>query len=554
MSEELSESQAEREAGGLGQRPDDRFDAIVVGAGFAGMYSLHVLRGLGISTRVIEAGSDVGGTWYWNRYPGARCDVQSIDYSYSFSNEIQQEWTWSERFSPQPEILAYAKFVADKLKLRDSIVFETRVLAANFDEGQGRWTITTDDGQSYSAKYVIMATGPLSHPKKPEIDGLDDFQGETYLTGQWPHERVELKGKRVGIIGTGSTAIQAIPAIAAQGAELLVFQRTPAYSFPAGNYPLDPEYVADVKSNYQKLREHARSTPHGGTRPNTTRQTFSYSAEERLRLCEDVWQKGGQELFAYFGDLIVDEKANTEIGEFVRGKISEIVEDPEVAEALKPRNYPLGARRLCLDTNYYATYNLPNVTLVNVAKDPIERITKTGIKTRDKDFQLDILVLATGFDAITGAISAVDVRNGDRSLREKWSHGAKAYLGLLSAGFPNFFMVNGPGSPSVLGNVIATIEQHVEFMRDLIAFTERTGAKTVEAEQEREDKWLDHVQDVASNTLFMKANSWYLGSNVVGKPRLMIPYAGGLHNFRKLCDEITQSNFDAFVFSRDPEQ
>lgn len=532
------------------QSVDSRFDAIVVGAGFAGMYMLHVLRGLGIPTRVIEAGSDVGGTWYWNRYPGARCDVQSIDYSYSFSDDIQQEWTWTERFSAQPEILAYANFVAQKLDLRRDCVFDTRVVAADYDQGLHRWSVTTDGGDRYSTKYVIMATGPLSQPKLPDIPGIETFAGETYLTSRWPKEPIDLGGKRVGVIGTGSTAIQAIPAIAKQGAQTWVFQRTPAYSLPAGNAPLDPDYVQSVKADYRALRDQARTTSHGGTRPSTTTPTFSYPLEERQRLYEDVWQKGGQELFGHFGDLMVNEEANAEVGQFVRDKIDQIVDDQDVAEALKPYNYPIGARRLCLDTGYYETFNRPNVTLVNVANDPIESITADGIKTREQTFPLDVLVLATGFDAITGAIAAIDVRNGDKSLREKWAVGAKAYLGVLTAGFPNLFMVNGPGSPSVLGNVIATIEQHVEFLRDIIGFAERTDAASVSVDADRETDWMEHVQDVAKGTLFMKANSWYLGSNIDGKPRMMLPYTGGLHNFRTLCSDIAARDFDTFLFER----
>lgn len=530
--------------------PDARFDAVVVGAGFAGMYMLHVLRGLGLTAKVIEVASDVGGTWYWNRYPGARCDVQSIDYSYSFSDEIQQEWTWSERFSAQSEILDYARFVADKLDIRRDVQFDTRVEAAAFDQATREWLVSTDRGDRYRAKYLIMATGPLSHPKIPDIEGLRSFKGDIHYTSRWPKAPQDLKGKRVGVIGTGSTAIQAIPALAEMGAELFVFQRTPAYTLPAGNRPLDPEYVAEIKQRYSELRGLARTTAHGGTRPGTTRTTFSYPADERRKLFEEVWQKGGQELFAFFGDLMIDEEANAEIGQFVRDKISQIVEDPDVAEALKPYSYPLGARRLCLDTNYYATYNRPNVKLVDVAKDPIERITETGIKTGKAEYSLDVLVAAVGFDAISGAIMAVDIRNGNRSLREKWLDGTAADLGILTAGFPNLLMVNGPGSPSVLGNVIATIEQHVEFLRDLIEFAERTGAEMVEADPEREKAWMDHVQEAAKGTLFMKANSWYLGSNIEGKPRMMMPYVGGLQNYRKLCQDVAEHNFERFVFTR----
>ncbi|MEO7914261.1 MAG: NAD(P)/FAD-dependent oxidoreductase [Novosphingobium sp.] len=524
---------------------------MIVGAGFAGMYMLHALRGLGLSAKVIEAATDVGGTWYWNRYPGARCDVQSIDYSYSFSDEIQKEWTWTERFSAQPEILAYARYVADKLDIRRDIQFETRVLSAHFHTQEARWLVATDQGDRYSAKYLIMATGPLSQPKIPDLAGLESFKGDIYYTSRWPKEPVHLKGKRVGVIGTGSTAIQAIPAIAEQNAEVVVFQRTPAYTLPAGNHPLDPEYMASIKQRYHELRDLARTTPHGGTRPGTVRTTFSYPGDERRRIFEEVWQKGGQELFGFFGDLMVDEEANAEIGAFVREKISQIVKDPEVAEALKPYSYPLGARRLCLDTNYYATYNRPNVKLVDVAKDPIERITETGIKTGRAHYPLDVLVVAVGFDAITGAIMAIDIRNGDGALRDKWLARSMADLGIMTAGFPNLFMVNGPGSPSVLGNVIATIEQHVEFLRDLIEFAQRTGVITVEADPASEQDWMDHVQALAQGTLFMKANSWYLGSNIEGKPRMMMPYVGGLHNYRKLCDDIVEHGFKRFVFTYD---
>jgi cyclohexanone monooxygenase len=524
-----------------------RLDAIIVGAGFAGMYMLYKLRQIGLSVRVFESGSDVGGTWYWNRYPGARCDVPSTDYSYSFSDELQQEWNWTEMFAAQPEILEYLNHVADKFDLRRDMRFDSRVISATFDDDASYWTVVTDRNERVHARYCIMATGCLSTPKSPEIEGLETFAGETYYTARWPHREVDFSARRLGVIGTGSTGIQVIPVVAQQAAHLYVFQRTPSFTVPARNRPLDAQYMADVKSRYKELRAKARLTPSGSLRPITDRPAFSVSEEERQRIYNDVWEKGGVNFFSSFGDLLLNEDANKTAADFVRSKIEELVEDPDVANRLKPYGYPFASRRLCLDTDYYATFNRNNVTLVDTLADPIVAITPRGVKTRDREFNLDALIFATGFDAMTGTLLAIDIRgrNG-RLLREKWAHGPRTMLGVAMEGFPNLFTITGPGSPSVLSNVVASIEQHVEWITDCITHMQQAGYVQIEPTAEAENGWVDHVNAVADATLFPKANSWYMGANVPGKPRVFMPYVGGLHNFRRICAEIAAKGYDGF--------
>ena len=461
-------------------------DAVVVGAGFAGLYMLHRLRGLGLSARVFEAGADVGGTWYWNRYPGARCDVESMQYSYSFSDELQQEWRWTERFAGQPEILRYASHVADRFDLRRDIQFGTRVTSAVFDEAAGRWEVKTDHGDRVSAAFCVMATGCLSAGRVPDIAGIDGFGGKSYHTGQWPHEGVDFTGQRVAVIGTGSSAIQSIPVIAEQAAHVFVFQRTPNFSVPARNGPLPPEYEHEWKSSYPERRQRARTLKSGIIYNFGETSAMAVSAEERQREYEARWQTGGISLLSAYNDLAVNKASNDTAADFVRDRIRSIVSDPAVAEMLLPTNHPIGTKRICVDTGYYETFNRSNVTLVNLRTSPIEAVTQGGVRTRDAEYAVDSIVYATGFDAMTGSLLQVDIRGRDgMTLAQKWAEGPRTYLGLMTAGFPNLFTITGPGSPSVLSNMIVSIEQHVEWIADASLISE-PGVACMEATAEAE--------------------------------------------------------------------
>ncbi|HWM77808.1 MAG TPA: NAD(P)/FAD-dependent oxidoreductase, partial [Methylomirabilota bacterium] len=467
------------------------FDAVVVGAGFAGLYMLHRLRGLGLSACVYEAGRGVGGTWFWNRYPGARCDVESMDYSYSFSDELQQEWTWTERYASQPEILAYINHVADRFDLRRDIQLETRVTAAIFDGATSRWAIQTDRGDRVSARFCIMATGCLSDARVPTLEGFETFEGTWFHTGHWPHEGVDFTGQRVGVIGTGSSAIQSIPIIARQAAHLFVFQRTPNFSVPARNAPLDPEYERQVKSSYAEFRRQARESRVGFVVERNDQSALEVSAEERERAYESRWSRGGLGFNATFADLLTSKDANDTAAEFFRAKIQAIVRDGAVAEMLSPRDYPVGTKRLCVDTDYYDTFNRDNVTLVDVRRAPIEAITRRGLRTREAEYELDSLVFATGFDAMTGALLGIDIRGrAGTTLGEKWAAGPRTYLGVATAGFPNLFTITGPGSPSVLSNMIVSIEQHVDWIADCLVYLRERGLGGIEASVEAEDEWV----------------------------------------------------------------
>jgi cyclohexanone monooxygenase len=527
------------------------YDAVIVGAGFAGMYMLHRLRGLGLSAVVFEAGDDIGGTWYWNRYPGARCDVESMQYSYSFSEALQQDWHWTERYASQPEILRYINFVADRLELRRDIRLKTRVTEAGYDEQAGRWTIRSDAGDVVSAQFCIMATGCLSAAKMPEIPGLGSFKGDTYHTGQWPHEGVDFAGQRVGVIGTGSSAIQSIPVIAAQAAHLHVFQRTPNFSIPARNAPLDSKAEADWKADYAAMRDRARAMRSGIFYEFNDQSAVEATPAERALQYGSRWDRGGIGFTAAFNDLIFNRQANDTAADFVRGKIREIVKDPAVAETLLPHDHPLGTKRICVDTDYYQTFNRDNVTLVNLRKTPIEAITAEGIRTGDGIVALDSIVFATGFDAMTGAVLKVDIAGrAGRRLRQKWEDGPRTYLGLMTAGFPNLFLITGPGSPSVLSNMIVSIEQHVDWLTRCIDDLRRSGETVIEPTAEAEDEWVAHVNEVADRTLYPTANSWYVGANVPGKPRVFMPYIGGVPVYREHCDAVAAEDYAGFTRSR----
>ena len=525
-------------------------DAVVVGAGLAGLYMLHRLRALGLSARAYETGGDVGGTWYWNRYPGARCDIESVDYSYSFSDALQQEWHWTERYAAQPEILRYIAHVADRFDLRRDIRFATRVTAAIFDEATGRWAIATDRGDRVSARFCIMATGCLSAAQVPALPGLETFAGAWYHTGRWPHEGVDFAGHRVGVIGTGSSAIQAIPAIARQAARLHVFQRTPHFSVPARNAPLDPEYERAVKAEYDARRREARASRVGFVVPPTEhmeRSALDVSEEARQRAYAIRWRRGGLGFTGAFADVGIDQAANDTAAAFVRARIRETVHDPAVAELLLPQDYPIGTKRLCADIGYYETFNRDNVTLVDVRRSPIAAVTPTGLRTRDADYALDSIVFASGFDALTGALLGIDIRGrGGEPLRQTWADGPRTYLGLMVAGFPNLFAITGPGSPSVLSNMLTSIEQHVEWIADCLAYLRARGFGTIEATAAAQEDWVAHVDAVADTTLYPRANSWYMGANIPGKPRLFMPYIGGVGAYRLKCDEVAARGYAGF--------
>ncbi len=524
------------------------FDAVVVGAGFAGLYMLHRLRGLGFTARVYEAGGGVGGTWYWNRYPGARCDVESMQYSFSFSEELDQQWDWLEKYAPQPEILAYANHVADRFDLRPHIVFNTRVTAATFDEGANCWRIETDRGDRVTAKFCIMAVGCLSATNHPAFRGREEFKGPIYHTGEWPHEGVDFTGLRVGVIGTGSSAIQSIPIIAQQASELTVFQRTATWSVPAWNENLTPDYRKAVKAAYPALRAKARARPTGFYFPFNMKPALEATAEERERQYEEAWERGGLPFLGAYGDLLFEKAANDTIADFARRKILSIVKDPATAELLCPDNV-FGCKRLCVDTGYFETYNLPHVKLVDVSKTPIERFTADGIEVNGTEYRLDAIVCATGFAAMTGSFDKMRIigRNG-LTLAEKWRAGPRTYLGVASAGFPNLFMITGPGSPSVLASMIQAIEQHVDWMMDCMAHIRDINAATIEPIETYEDEWIEHVNEVSKVSLRSTCSSWYVGANIPGRPRVFMPYIGGFPIYVQKCNEVMTNGFEGFVF------
>jgi len=535
-------------------RSPENLDAIVVGAGFAGLYMLHRLRGIGLKAIILEQAAGVGGTWYWNRYPGARCDVESMQYSFSFSEELQQEWQWRERFAGQPEILRYANHVADRFDLRRDILFETPVRAAHFDDATGRWRITTASGEEFNARYCIMATGCLSTARLPDIPGRESFAGKTYHTGHWPHEGVDFTGQTVGVIGTGSSAIQAIPVIAEQARQLFVFQRTANYSIPARNAPMTPDYEQAWKSAYAERRTKARMMRTGILYPLNDTSALAVDAATREREYQARWAAGGLGFMAAFNDLILDRWANDTAAEFVRAQIRAIVRDPKVAEILCPKDHPIGTKRICADTDYFATYNRDNVTLIDLRATPITAITPRGLDTTGARFALDSIVFATGFDAMTGTLTRIDIRGtlGAR-LRDKWEAGPRSYLGLMTAGFPNLFLITGPGSPSVLSNMMVSIEQHVDWIADCLAFLQRQGLSQIEPRSEAEEAWVAHGNEVADRTLYPAANSWYMGANIPGKPRVFMPYIGGVGVYREICDKVAAGGYtDGFLLGAGP--
>lgn len=525
-------------------------DVVVVGAGFAGLYAAYRLRLAGQSMRIFEAGDDLGGTWYWNRYPGARVDIPSVDYMFSFDADWSKDWQWSEKYATQPEILRYLNHVADKHDLRRDMQFGTRVTQAHWDDTLSGYRVRTDRGDEIGCHYLVMATGCLSVPKDLDIPGVENFTGELYFTSSWPHEPVDFTGKRVGVVGTGSSGIQSIPLIAAQAAQLVVFQRTPCFSIPAHNGPIAPDKLAQLVDD-SAYRQAAKYSFGGVPLERTSTPAFSVSADERRQRYERAWQRGELlEVLNLYTDVMSNTLANNDFAEFIRGKIRSIVRDPQTAEALCPTTYPVGAKRLCLDTNYYATFNLPHVRLVNLQDQPLVSVTETGIATAGESFEFDTIVFATGFDAITGAVAAVDIVGRDGlALKDKWRHGPSTYLGLMTEGSPNLFLIAGPHSPSVLSNMAVSIEQHLDFVADALTYLRAHGFDQIEPTKLAEAGWMRHVDDAASITLFPQANSWYVGANIPGKPRTFMAYAAGVDFYRMACDEVAAREYLGFALS-----
>ncbi len=531
-------------------KPARPLDVLIVGAGFAGLYMLHRARQGGLAARVVESAPSVGGTWYHNRYPGARVDIQSMEYSFSFSPALQQAWHWSERYAAQPELLRYANHVADRFGLRDGIQLNTRVSGAAFDEDIERWIVRADTGETWSVRFLVMATGPLSAPNTPAFDGLDSFAGPVYHTANWPHEPVDFTGKRVGIVGTGSSAVQAIPLIAQQARELTVFQRTAAYAVPAHNGPLDPAFEARIKADYAgfRARNLRMSGGFGSELPPNPVSALAVGPTEREAAFEERWRIGGFGFLGTFHDILLDERANALAAEFVRGKIRSTVRDPETARLLSPKQ-TIGCKRLCVDTGYYETYNRPNVRLVDVGEHPIDAITPTGLETHGRAYAFDALVLATGFDAMTGTLMRLDLRGrGGLPIQQKWRAGPLNYLGLAIAGFPNLFNVAGPGSTSAFTNVIVSIEHHVNWIADCIAYLDAHGRSTIEATEPAESAWVAHVNAVAQRTVFLTCNSWYLGANIPGKPRMFMPLLG-FPPYADKCADVANKGYEGFALA-----
>lgn len=521
------------------------YDAVVVGGGFAGLYSLHKLRSQGLRVRAFEAGDGVGGTWFWNRYPGARVDIQSLEYSYQFDEDLQQQWSWSERYAPQSELLDYANHVADRFNLWPDIQLNTQVTSAHLDESAGVWRVATSAGDAVTADNLVMATGCLSSTNMPDFEGLDSFNGRTFHTGRWPKTPVDFSGRRVGVIGTGSSAIQSIPLIAAQAAHLTVFQRTANYSVPAHNGPIPEAVVRDVKGRYADYRAANNATALGADWDYRTDTAMEHTEEERTAEYERRWARGGLSFYGSFVDLLTDPVANNTAAEFIRGKIRQIVKDPAVAERLCPTG-ALACKRICVDTSYYDTFNRPDVTLVDIRAAPIVAVTPAGLRTADAEYALDDLVFATGFDAMTGTLMRMDIQGvGGVSLKDAWAEGPKNYLGLCVAGFPNLFIIAGPGSPSVLTNMLPSIEQHVNWIAKTIADLRERGLKRIEAKVDAQEAWVAHVNETAAPTILPTCNSWYLGANIPGKPRVFMPYLGFAPYVAK-CDEVVANGYEGF--------
>jgi cation diffusion facilitator CzcD-associated flavoprotein CzcO len=532
----------------------DDYDVVVIGAGFAGMYAAYRAQQDGLTVHGFEAASDVGGTWYWNRYPGARCDVESVDYSFSFDDALQQEWTWSERFATQPEILSYLRHAAGRFGLYDLFSFDERVTSVRY--GDGAWTVTTAGGRSVRGRFVVLATGSLSVPNRPAIPGADEFAGEVYFTAEWPHEPVSLDGKRVGVIGTGSSGIQTVPEVAKRAAALTVFQRTANYSIPAVSEPLPPEEFAEVKATYAERRVRTRRGLYGSpARDPHPRHPLEISPEERNRVLEQRWTYGGVFFARSFPDQMVDADTNRVASEFVHEKIRQIVRDPRTADDLIPDDHPIGSKRICTDSGYYAVFNQEHVRLVNLRRDPIERIEPAGIRTATGLTELDVLIYATGFDAFTGAVTGMDIRGVDgAALADTWADGPVTFLGLVVPGFPNLFVLNGPGSSGPLSNMVLCAEQQIDWVYRVVAATRERAAIAVDVAVDDAEKWTDLVDETAQATLFTQARSWYTGSNIEGKKERFMPYAGGMGAYVDHLGAEADAGFPTLVFESSNRQ
>lgn len=537
-------------------RPHDTtgaVDVLVVGAGLAGLYALYRFRKRGLSTRVVESAPDVGGTWYWNAYPGARCDVESMDYSYSFSEELDQEWTWTELYPTQPEILSYIHHVVERFDLRKDITFGATVKKATYGERRGRWTVSCDNGEVIDARFVVYATGSLSAPLDPPFDGFADFSGEWYQTSRWPHERVSFEGKRVAVIGTGSSGVQSIPVIAESAKEVTVFQRTPNFSIPARNRPLREDEVAARKAVYSEHRQAQRDSPSGVTVDINPRSAHSYTPEEAQQEMWRRWEHGGAPIFnVAFVDTMTDIEANNLLADFVRDRIREKVEDPVLAEELVPIDHPIAAKRLCCDSHYFETYNKDHVHLVNVRKNPIKRIVPNGVQLEDGTVhEIDMIVYAVGYDALSGALTCIDIRGRDnRTLIDEWNAagGPTTYLGLCVHGFPNMFTVTGPGSPSVLAVMTVAIEQHVEWIDECLGYLQEHNLSVIEPTADAQREWTARVEKIIQGTVFPLAkNSYYSGANVPGKWHRIPLWAAGQKTYRDICTEVAAKGYKGFT-------
>lgn len=532
--------------------PVRHYDALIIGAGFSGLYQLHKLRDeLGLKVRVLDKASGIGGTWYWNRYPGARCDSESYYYCYSFNKEIEQTWTWSERYPEHGEIRKYLEYVAEKLHLWPDIQLDTEVTSARYDDAGNHWTIETKTGERFRAPFLITAVGCLSSANVPKLKGLETFKGAWYHTGNWPREGVDFTGKRVGQIGTGSTGIQAAPVIAGEARHLTVFQRTANYSIPARNCPVTAEEVQETRAAYDEIWKQARATTNGHPFPIPQRSALSCTPEEREALFEKAWQRGGLRFRATFTDILSSTEANATASDFLRRKIREVVKDPEVARKLIPTDHGFATKRPPIDTHYFETFNRDNVRLVDLKSEPIVEVTQTGIRTTEREYPLDIIVFATGFDAMTGALLNLNITGAQgHALKDAWAAGPRTYLGVQAPKFPNMFMITGPGSPSVLCNMPIAIEQNVDWVTDCIRHMRATGKQRIEAAPDATERWVEHVNEAANATLLpMASSSWYLGANVPGKPRVFMPYAGGLNRYRSICYDVAKSGYRGFAMS-----
>ena len=526
------------------KQPD--LDVLIVGAGFSGLYLIHKLRQIGLSCLALEAGEGIGGTWYWNRYPGARCDVPSFQYSFSFDKDLEQEWEWSERYAPQPEILDYAEHVAERFDLKRSIKLSTKVVSATFEEQNNTWSTTTESGDQYASRFVVFATGCLSVPFAPTINGLENFSGPVYHTGKWPHEQVSFEGLKVGFVGTGSSGIQSLPIVAKEAAEVTVFQRTANYSVPAHNSKANPEVSKQTKANYPELRELAKTTLSGVLTYPNTQSALEVPEEERTTVYEERWADGGLPFLGAYSDIMTDLQANETASEFFKNKIRGIVKDPATAELLCPK-FPLGGKRMCVDTDFYQTFNRNNVTLISLKEEPIECLSSNAVHTTNRAIECDALVLATGFDAMTGALNAIETKGKDgQTLKDQWASGPQTYLGLMVNGFPNLFTVTGPGSPSVFTNMLMAIEQHVDWITDCLEQMKTKGQTLIEAKQATQDEWGQEVQRAGNQFLRSETDSWYNGANIEGKAQVFMPYMAGLPAYRAICDEVASENYRGF--------